>query len=87
MGESDPANSKVKDTDVVVKGAPWWVNAIFKAVAVLGIPGALIAYYAYRDFKFFERGIAVQERNSVIMERVEKILWRMERRLDTADNK
>lgn len=80
MGESDIGSPKIKETEVV-KGAPWWVNAMFKAVAVLGIPGALIAYYAYRDFKFMERGIAAQERSIVIMERFERVLWKVEKKL------
>lgn len=90
MGDtgSDPANTKV----VVGKDAPWWVAAAFKFIAVLGIPGVVLSFYMYKDYKFEERRLeverqrnATQEKTNVLLERFEKVLWRVERRVGSED--
>ena len=83
MGESDVLSRPMPDASVIsVKGTPWYVTVFFRALAVIGIPGMLLGYYAYRDFKFMERSIGAQERANALMERFERVLSKVEKKLD-----
>lgn len=73
---------------------PWWVNVFFKAVAVLGIPGVMLAFYAYKDYRFEEqrldvqvKQIATQEKTNILLERFEKVLLRVERKYPEDGNR
>lgn len=91
MGDSDVlgVKNKVQDASAIsVPGTPWWVTVGFRAFAVLGIPGLMLSYYVYRDYKYeglrieVEKSrIAAQEKQNVLLERFEKVLWRVERKL------
>jgi hypothetical protein len=86
MGEtgSDPANTKV----TVPKEAPWWVAVAFKFIALLGVPCVVLSFYMYKDYKFEDRRLqveqqrnSVQEKTNVLLERFEKVLYRVEKKL------
>jgi hypothetical protein len=91
MGESDVLNSMVRGKDesvISTPGTPWWVSVLFRAVAVLGIPGMVLCYYMYKDYHYEERRLkveelrnATQEKTNVLLERFEKVLWRVEKKL------
>ena len=88
MGESDVIGKArgLADASVIsVPGTPWWVTVFFRAVAVIGIPGLLLGYYAYRDYKFMERSIGAQERANALMERFERVLWKVEKKIGTEE--
>jgi hypothetical protein len=69
---------------------PWWANWGMKALMILGIPGALLGWREWKDYKLEERRLVVEEKRveadqkqNVLLERFEKVLWRVERRLPT----
>ena len=93
MGESDVLRKAAGDGSVIsVPGTPWWVSVAFRAIAMLGVPVLVLGFYMWKDYKFEERRLqveqqrnATQEKTNVLLERFEKILWRVEKKLP-ADN-
>ncbi len=76
--------------------APWWVGAAFRAFMILGPLGSLLVWREFKDYKLEERRMMVEEkrvsadeRQNVLLERFEKVLWRVERKLpaETGDNR
>jgi len=76
---------------------PWWANWTMKAIMILGIPGALLGWREFRDWKLEDkrieldtRRVAADEKQNILLERFEKVLWRVERKLPeerTGDNR
>lgn len=90
--ESDTLAKADSGTKTLDPRTPWWVGIGFKAVSMLGIPALMLGYYAWKDYKFEDRRIeiqrqqiAAQERTNILLERFEKVLWRVERKLPEGD--
>ena len=89
-----PESPSMKDArQGLPAGAPWWVSVAFRAIAMLGVPCIVLGFYMYKDYKFEDRKLqveqqrnAVQEKTNVLLERFEKVLWRVERKLPAEPN-
>jgi hypothetical protein len=91
MGESTDAVRENTPREIRAQRAmddprvPWWANWGMKAIMVLGIPGALLGWREFRDWKLEDRRIALEEKRvaadekqNVLMERFERVLWKVE---------
>ena len=44
-----------------LQGAPWWVHAGFLFISMVGIPGTLVAFREFKDWKMEDRRLAVEQ--------------------------
>lgn len=80
-------------TPSLLSRMPWQIQAMFLVLSMIGIPGGMVAIREARDWRLEEKRIEVererikaQEKTNVLLERFERVLWRVERNLGVDPN-